>query len=117
MSLYLAVAQENNRKFISYEHGSGEYYYKNSVAFIDHDAADMYLSVGSQRPGDKFVQGGFACRDIAPYVFDSEKRAIVFVGRTKFPYWYEFNEWSPVNSTFIKELKQNYDLIDLLPLI
>ncbi|WP_301102038.1 LIC12162 family protein [Propionivibrio sp.] len=114
-AIYVALAKEDNRKFICYEHSSGTCYYKNYMQFMDYEASDIYLSVGWKGNIKNLIQGGFACRDVIPYQFDPKKKSILFITRTKFIYGVEINEYSASNSTFIRELKTIADIITLLP--
>ncbi|NTW68482.1 MAG: hypothetical protein HGB23_01370 [Chlorobiaceae bacterium] len=114
-AIYIALAKENKVRFISHEHGAGTCYYKNFLHFIDYGSADIYLSVGWKENGRNFIPGGFTCRDIIPYKQDSNKETILFITRTKFIYWEEFNEYNASNSTFIKEVAVVADFIRLFP--
>jgi SAM-dependent methyltransferase len=115
-SIYVATAKEHGRTFISFEHASGAYFYgKSLTSFMIHDVADVYLSVGWGETKGNFVRGGFAIKDSIPYQFHPAKEAVLFIGRAKFLYWEEYNEYNAVNSTFIKEMKMVQDFIDFLP--
>jgi putative transferase (TIGR04331 family) len=114
VAIYVALAKNDKRTFIAHEHGAGSCYYENCLQFVDYDAADIYLSVGWRGVVRNLVQGGFTCRDIVPYKFCPEMNTILFVTRTKFIYWEEFNEYNATNSTFIKELGVVANFIRLL---
>jgi len=114
-SIYIATAKENDRKFIAIEHGSGFFFIDNGTSFMEYDVSDFYITVGWKKEISHLVQGGFACRDIVPYIFNPDKKKILFISRTKFIYWAEFNENNAVNSTFIRELKTVSDFVELLP--
>jgi putative transferase (TIGR04331 family) len=114
-SLYIATAKEEGRKFIAIEHGSGFFLIDNGRTFIEYDAADRYVTVGWKKDVENLVQGGFACREISPYSFAPDKKKVLFVSRTKFVYWAEFNENNAGNSTFIREMKGVTDFMELLP--
>jgi putative transferase (TIGR04331 family) len=114
-SIYIALAKEDKRIFVAHEHSAGTNYYKNGLQFIDYDVADRYLSVGWKENTTNFIQGGFTCRDVIPYEYDPVKETILYISRTKYVYWEEFNEYLATNSSFIKELKVMALIIELLP--
>jgi putative transferase (TIGR04331 family) len=117
-AIYAGLAKERNRKVISYEHGSGTAFYRNSPArLVDLEACDRYISVGWGKTGEKFVKGGFAVRDIRPYNPKSEKSTILYITRTKSPYQTELNEATIAYSSFVKELRIVSDFVDLLPAV
>ena len=114
-AIYVALAKEKKRIFISHEHGASNCYYINSMQFIDYDVADMFISVGWRGKNENIIQGGFTCRDVIPYKQDPEKKTILYINTTKFIYWEEFNERGATDTTFIKELKLVANIIDLFP--
>jgi len=114
-SIFIALAREDKKTFISLEHGACTCYYKNYMQFINYDVADIYLSVGWRKNSEKFIQGGFVCKDVTPYRHDPEKKMILFVGHTMPLYWTAFNEFHATNSTFIKNMKLAASIIKQLP--
>lgn len=113
-AIYVALAKENKRTFICYEHAACTSFYKNYMQFIDFDAADIYLSTGWKENKLNLIQGGFACKDIIPYGQDSTNKTILYISRTNFIYGLEVNEYSATNSTYVKRLKLTADFIRLL---
>lgn len=114
-AIYIAFAKEDKRTFFSCEHGAGRNYCENGMQFIDYEVADKYISIGWKNDDiEKFIQGGFVCRDIVPYHFEINNRKILYITTTKFIYLQEFNEFGMTNSTFVKELRFLADFINLL---
>lgn len=116
IAIYVAISKKNSVKFIAHEHGAGSFYYKNCLHFVDCDVSDVYLTTGWIGGQCNIVKGGFSCRDIVSYRHEPRATTILFVTRTKFLYWEEFNEYNATNSTFINELTLVNRFIDLLPL-
>jgi putative transferase (TIGR04331 family) len=116
VAIYVAISKKNSAQFIAHEHGAGSFYYKNCLHFVDCDVSDVYLTTGWIGGRCNIVKGGFSCRDIVSYQHEPRATTILFITRTKFLYWEEFNEYNATNSTFINELTLVNRFIDLLPL-
>lgn len=114
-SIYLAISQNEGRKLICYEHSSGTVFDNTSLEWITLMAADIYLTVGWELDDPKARRGGFLCRDIKPYQFSPEKKSILYVARTNFPYLMEFDIINAVNTKMIRDLRLIRDFYDLLP--
>ena len=114
-AIYVALAKERNRLFITYEHGSGLYFYKNDDDFFHLDVADKYISVGWHKHAINLVQGGFASRFIEPYNWNPGKKEILYISRTMLFYNVELLDRNNVDSFFNKQLKAVDDFIKLLP--
>lgn len=114
-AIYTGLAREKGRKFICYEHGAGNIFYKNFPTFTELEVSDTYLSVGWGETAGRFVKGGFAARDMLQYDWNSGSNKILYVSLTKSPYIYELNEAVAVNANFVRELKLTYDFTELLP--
>jgi len=113
-SIYIAIAQQQGRRFICYEHGSGTVFDKTFRYWIEMLVADRYITVGWKINDKKVIQGGFICRDIKPYQFQPTKKNILYIARTFFPYLMEFDIYNAPNTKLIKALKRVRDFCDLL---
>lgn len=114
-SIYIAIAQNEGRKLICYEHGSGTVFDSTSLNWIELLVADRYMTVGWKTNHKKIIQGGFISRDIKSYQFQSGKTNILYIARTNFPYLMEFTIYNVPNTKSIRELKRIRDFYDLLP--
>lgn len=114
-SIYIAIAQNEGRTLICYEHGSGTVFDSTSLNWIELLVADRYITVGWKTNNKKVIQGGFISRDIKSYQFQSGKTNVLYVARTNFPYLMEFAIYNVPNTKSIKALKGIRDLYNLLP--
>ncbi len=114
-SIYAAIAQNEGREFISYEHASGIVFEKTCLYWIDVLASDKCITVGWNVNDKKVIPGGFICRDIKPYQFTPEKINIFYVSSTVYPYMMEFDIFNAPNTMFINTLKRTRDFYDSLP--
>ncbi|OGT07443.1 MAG: hypothetical protein A2103_04200 [Gammaproteobacteria bacterium GWF2_41_13] len=114
-SIYIAIAQNEGRRLICHEHGSGTVFDRTFLYWIEIQASDKYLTVGWKINDQKVIPGGFICRDIKPYQFQLERKNILYVARTNFPYLMEFNVYNAPNTKWVKALQRIRDFHDLLP--
>ncbi|MBA7529109.1 hypothetical protein ES705_21301 [subsurface metagenome] len=114
-SIYIAIAQNEGRRLICHEHGSGMVFDKTFLYWIEILASDRYITVGWKINDKKVIPGGFICRDIKLYQFQSGKTNILYIARTNFPYLIEFNIYNAPNSKLTKALKRIRDFCYLLP--
>lgn len=114
-SIYTAIAQNEGRKFISYEHASGIVFEKTCLYWINMLASDECITVGWSVNDKKVIPGGFICREIKPYQMTPEKINIIYVSSTVYPYVMEFDIFNAPGTRFINTLKRTRDFYDLLP--
>jgi putative transferase (TIGR04331 family) len=114
-SIYVAIAQNEGRKFISYEHASGIVFEKACLYWIDRLASDECITVGWNVNDKKVIPGGFICRDIKPYQCTPEKVNIFYVSSTVHPYIMELDILNASSTVFMNALKRTRDFYDLLP--
>jgi putative transferase (TIGR04331 family) len=114
-SIYIAIAQNEGRRLICYEHGSGVVFDKTLLSWIDILASDRYMTVGWKTNDKKVIPGGFIGQDIKLYQFQQEKTNILYVARTNFPYLIQFDIYNAPYKGWINTLKRIQDFYDLLP--
>ena len=115
VSVYCAIAQQQGKTFICYEHGSGTVFDKTFRYWLETLAADRYMTVGWSTDDPKLTQGGFICRSVKPYRCRLGQENILYIARTNFPYLMEFDIYNAPNARGIKALKIISDFFDLLP--
>jgi putative transferase (TIGR04331 family) len=114
-AIYIGLAKEKGIKFICKEHAASDIILRNTMAFVGYDISDINLVVHKSENRGKNVIGGFACREIIKYKFNTANEAILFIARTKFLFMTEMVQYNAVNSTFVKELRLIDDFINFLP--
>jgi len=115
-SLYIAYSQYLERRFIVFEHTVGHSLCSFNLNWIGCSTADTFLTTGwKSKHNSRIVPGGFATRSLKTYIFDQQKKDILFISRTKFNYLVEFAQYNSANSSFIKELKRVADFFENLP--
>ena len=103
-SIYIGLAKEKGIKFLAFEHGFGTYFYEFDYDFISYDCADIYLSLGWQKPNKNIAKAGFARTNIIPYKFDNNNKTILYISRTVLPYEVEIIDRNMVDPHFTYDL-------------
>jgi putative transferase (TIGR04331 family) len=114
-SIYIAIAQNEGRKFISYEHGGGTVFCKGWLEENTMLPYDGYITTGWGFNDKKIIKGGFIAREGTPYHFSLGKTNILYLARTNFHYIMEFIVCNATNSTMIDYLKSVQQFYKILP--
>lgn len=114
VSLYFAIAQNNQKKLIYQEHAAGGNIVKNSNIWIDISNANNFLTTGWNSNKTNVIQGGFSSKNISNYEFTQGLSIILFIGHIRFPYLMEFSSHAS-NSDHLEAIKVVKKFINLLP--
>ena len=116
LSIYIAIAKNNNKRFFCQEHAAFGKLFLNNYLWYELLVANKYITTG-WRSDDivSVVQGGTAFRKIKPYLFDRSKKNILFICHVRYPYIMEFGVNNEINSGYLKSLRIVNNFINLLP--
>ena len=116
LSIYIAIAKNNNKRFFCQEHAAFGKLFLNNYLWYELLVANKYITTGWQSDDIvSVVQGGTAFRKIKPYQFDRSKKNILFICHVRYPYIMEFGVNNEINSGYLKYLKMVNNFINLLP--
>ena len=113
-SIYIAIAQTLNVKFICSEHGNTVLHEPNFL-WTKIRASDIFLNIGWKNKNKKIIEGGFSSREISMYEFDPNKKIILFISFVSSIYLLDFSGNNAANLRYLKKLKFVDDFILLLP--
>jgi putative transferase (TIGR04331 family) len=114
-SIYVAVAHNLGKHFISNEHGAGNGIFKTSRLWNNIYSADMFITTGWQSTDSKIIQGGFTIKKVIHYSFDNNKKDILFISHVRPPYLIEFTGCNLANTHYLNEVRMINDFIEKLP--
>lgn len=115
LSIYIAIAQNNNKKFICQEHSAFGYLLLNNYLWYELLVLDKYLTTGWRIDNPNVIQGGMSSKKITLYQFKKSKKNILFISHVRFPYLMEFGVNNAINSNYLKSLRIVDEFINLLP--
>jgi putative transferase (TIGR04331 family) len=114
-SIYVAIAHNLGKHFISNEHGAGNGIFKTSRLWNNIYSADIFITTGWKSTDSKIIQGGFATKKVIPYSFDNNKKDILFISHVRPPYLIEFTGCNLANTHYLNEVRMINDFIEKLP--
>jgi|TARA_B110000037_G_scaffold220716_1_gene289394 putative transferase (TIGR04331 family) len=116
LSIYIAIAKNNNKEFLCQEHAAFGYLFRNNYFWYELLVSNKFITTGWQIDNNaRILQGGIAFRRIKPYLFDRSKKNILFICHVRYPYIMEFGVNNEINSGYLKSLRMVNNFIDLLP--
>ena len=116
-SLYVAIAQNNNRLFVCQEHAAFGPLFSKNYSWYDLTVADYFISTGwGDSKETKILQGGAAFRKVRQYKPDKSKHKILFICHARYQYIMEFGVNNEFNSNFVKSIAVVDSFVTSLPI-
>jgi len=114
-AIYVAITQTMGKKLMFPQHGAFTQCHNANMEWFQFSVADVYITTGWVSNFPKAVTGGFVCRNITTYKFETWKKDILYISPAWFLYTRRFEDTAIVNSFAIRKLRRAMDIIDSIP--